>query len=310
MKNTYNHLFKGLISWILLTLPLFTFGQSEILPLWPDEIPNFQPATEKEVQTQGDIFWIRKVQKPSLAVYLPSKANANGKAILICPGGGYEGLAYDWEGSDIAKLLNSKGIAAFVLKYRMPQAKSVAVSHLAPLQDAQRALRLIREHSEKWNLSPNQIGVMGFSAGGHLAATLATHYQQESFAPMDEIDRRNARPDFSILVYPVISMKAEHTHQGSKDNLLGKSPLDSLVSLYSNELQVTKNTPPTFLIHSADDKAVPVSNSLLFYKALQKFEVQSELHIYSYGGHGYGLALGKGHLQGWTERMEDWLNSF
>ena len=309
MKNTYASPLKNFLVIGLFFTALHAFGQSETVPLWEDKIPNSQTTTEKETQTKGDLLWYRNVQNPTLEIYLPTKISATGRGVIICPGGGYAGLAYDWEGTDIAKWFNAKGIAAFVLKYRMPQSKAVIVSHKAPLQDAQRAIRLVREHAEKWNVSKNQIGIMGFSAGGHLAATLATHYNHQSYSPSDSIDTQETRPDFAILVYPVISMKEMHTHQGSKNNLLGKSPSEDLVSFYSNELHVTENTPPTLLIHSADDKGVPVSNSLIFYQALQEAGVYSEMHLYPYGGHGYSLAIGKGHLQTWPERINDWLES-
>lgn len=309
MEIKHSPFFKTILSVVFLSVTVFGFSQSEVIPLWPDKIPNFRETKEKETQSKGDIFWIYKVQKPSLEIYLPTKSTATGKAVVICPGGSYSGLAYDWEGSDIAKWFNAKGIAAFILKYRMPQSKSVIVSHEAPLQDAQRAIRLVRKNAEQWNVNKNQIGIMGFSAGGHLAATLSTRYDHQTFDPIDHIDTQNARPDFAILLYPIISMKSEITHQSSKDNLLGQNPTKTLIDFYSNEHHVNNNTPSTLLIHSSDDYEVPVSNSLLFYKALQKEGVSSEMHLYPYGGHGFSLAIGKGYLQSWTDQMEDWLNN-
>lgn len=292
----------------LLLIPSITFSQ-EVIPLWSGELPNSRQTTEKEVVNNGDIIWIEKVQTPTLEIYLPAKKNATGKAIVICPGGGYMGLAYDWEGTDIAKWLNSKGIAAFVLKYRMPQAKSVVVSHKAPLQDAQRAMRIVRSNAVKWNVKTDQVGVMGFSAGGHLASTLGTHYDTSIYAGNDDIDKQSARPDFVILMYPVISMKSDYTHAGSRNALLGENPNQELVLEYSNELKVTKGTPPTILIHSADDDVVPLENSIQFYQALREKEIYSEMHIYPKGGHGYSLATGQGHLQTWPDRVHDWLES-
>jgi acetyl esterase/lipase len=218
-------------------------------------------------------------------------------------------LAYDWEGTDIAKWFNSKGITAFVLKYRLPESKSLLVNHKAPLQDAQRAIRLVRHHAEKWNLSKDQIGIMGFSAGGHLASTLGTHYDIDKNVVTDSIDSLSARPDFMILIYPVITMKAPYTHLGSRTSLIGANPKPELINFYSNELHVDKDTPPTFLLHSTDDSAVPVMNSILFYQALEKENIYSELHVYPVGGHGFALAVNQGYLQNWTQLLYDWIQS-
>jgi len=236
-------------------------------------------------------------------------ANATGMGVIICPGGGYGVLAYDWEGADIAKLLNSRGIAAFVLKYRLPQSQSVIVSHKAPIQDAIRAMQFVRFNAEKWNVDLNKIGVVGFSAGGHLASTLGTHFNDRLQNTNDEIDKLNARPDFMALIYPVISMKDGITHSGSRNNLLGKSPSKELVEYYSNELQVTKETPPTFLIHSSNDKVVPVENSILMYQALLQENIPTEMHIFPEGGHGYSLAINKNYINAWPELFITWLNN-
>jgi len=261
-------------------------SQELTIPLWETGIPNFQ-ATEEQI------------------VYLPTPRNATGQAVLICPGGGYRGLAYDWEGTDIARWLNAKGIAGIVLKYRLPTTEG-SLQHASPLLDAKRAMRIVRSNAKKWNIHPHQIGVMGFSAGGHLAATLGTHfdYGQKNG---DTTDAYSSRPDFMILVYPVISMSTDYIHQGSKEALLGEDPSDELVRNFSNELQVSSTTPPTFLIHSGDDKAVPVENSLAFYKACLQKKVPAEMHIYPMGGHGFGLAIGKSYLQTWSDRLADWL---
>lgn len=283
-------------------------AQSNVFPLWPDEIPNSQESSQTETIEQDDITWIEQVNEPTLEVFLPPKGNATGQAVVICPGGGYRGVAYDIEGTEIAKFLNTKGIAGFVLKYRMPGAESVVVRNEAPLQDAKRALRTVRANAEKWNVSEDKIGVMGFSAGGHLASTLGTHFNHEdTFESLDHIDSISARPDFMILVYPVITMKNPHTHQGSKNNLLGENPNEEMIEYYSNETQITPDTPPTFLVHASDDEAVPVENSLLFYQALNDNGVPAEMHIYPEGAHGFNLGLGRGHLEGWTVRLYDWL---
>ncbi len=286
-----------------------SFGQSNVILLWEDKIPNSQPSDEKEEREVDGILKLRKVQTPTLEVFLPSERNATGKAVVICPGGGYGMLSYDWEGTDIAKWFNTQGVAAFVLKYRLPQSKSIIIQHEAPLQDAQRAMRLVRFHAEKWGVDKTKIGVIGFSAGGHLASTLGTQYDKITVKATDEIDKISARPNFMALIYPVISMKYPVTHKGSRNNLLGNNPSEILVNEYSNELQVNNNTPQTFIVHSTDDKAVPVENSLNFYKALKDVGVKAEMHIYPEGGHGYSLAINRGYLQSWTNRLADWLST-
>lgn len=282
-------------------------GQNSSIPIWPNQIPNQKQSDEKEKADHGDILWITNVQEPELDIFLPTKRSATGKAIVICPGGGYEGLAYDWEGSDIAKWLNAKGIAAFVLKYRLPISKSIITPHKAPLQDAQRALRLVRENAEKWNINKDEIGIMGFSAGGHLASTLGTHYDEDQDSFINGSISLSGRPDFMILVYPVISMKSPYVHQGSRNKIIGDDK--ALIEYYSTDQHVDENTPPTFLVHSGDDQSVPVMNSILFYQALIKNKVSAEMHIYPEGGHGYSLALGQGHLSSWPDQLIAWIHS-
>tara|TARA_B100000809_G_scaffold266900_1_gene332738 strand:- start:30660 stop:31538 length:879 start_codon:yes stop_codon:yes gene_type:complete len=285
-----------------------SLSQSEIIPLWEGEIPNSQESEEKEIYSDRAVYFISQVQVPTLEVFKPGKGQRNGKAVVICPGGGYHGVAYNWEGTDIAKWFNAKGVTAFVLKYRMPNSGSVKVSYEAPRQDAQRALRYVRYNADAYGIDKDQIGVMGFSAGGHLASTLGTQYDMKNNFKETELDIVSARPDFMILVYPVVTMKEDYTHKGSKNALLGKNPSQKLIEQYSNELQVTKNTPPTFIVHAADDKAVPVENSLQFYKSLNDHGVAAEMHLYPYGGHGFSLAIGKGRLQSWVDRLADWLD--
>lgn len=293
----------------LLILASSSFGQRNIISLWPNKIPNHQITDEVEIIESTGIIRISKVQTPTIKVFLPAKNNATGQAVLVCPGGGYGILAYDWEGTDIAKWLNSKGIAAFVLKYRLPNSKSVIKSYKAPLQDAIRAIRTIRYNAEKYNISKNQIGVMGFSAGGHLASTLGTHYNDVMYTAKDSIDQESARPDFMALIYPVISMKKGLTHYGSMKHLLGENADAKLIDKFSNELQVTKDTPPTFLIHASDDKAVPVQNSLLMYNSLIKNGVYTEMHIYPSGGHGFSFGHKRGHVSSWTDLFCNWIKS-
>ncbi|MDO5979572.1 alpha/beta hydrolase [Flavivirga spongiicola] len=293
-----------------MSLAMFnSFSQIEIVNLWDKEIPNSQETTEVEKIEKTDITRISLVKIPTLEIYLPSKKSATGKAVIICPGGGYGVLSYDWEGTDVAKWFNSKGIAAFVLKSRLPLSKSIIVSHEAPLQDAQRAIRWVRHNAETYQVNPDQIGVIGFSAGGHLAATLGVRYDKSNNFKEQALDTISARPDFTVLVYPVVTMMDDYTHKGSQNSLLGKNASDALKKEYSMELHVTENTPPTFMVHSGNDKAVPVENSLQLYKALNDKGVKVEMHIYPHGGHGYGLAIDKRHLQTWTDRLYDWLES-
>lgn len=284
-------------------------GQDTILPLWPkDRIPNWISSSEKEKHEQNGILRISQVQEPTIEVYLPAKSNATGKAMLIFPGGGYGILAYDWEGTDIAKFLNGKGIAGIVVKYRLPSSQSQKDKHIVPLIDAQRALRLVRSKAEFFHLDSNQIGILGFSAGGHLAATLGTHFNDKVYDAVDVVDEQSARPDFMALGYPVITF-GEMTHGGSKRNLIGENPKPEMIAYFSNEKHVTKKTPPTFLFHASDDNGVPVENSLLFFKALKDAGVSATMHIYPKGGHGFSLARNDPHLRGWTERMFEWLES-
>jgi acetyl esterase/lipase len=283
------------------------FGQNDIIPLWEGAIPNSQKSDEKEMYPDRDVYYISQVQTPTLEVFKSERKQSIGKAVVICPGGGYHGVAYHWEGTDIAKWFNSKGITAFVLKYRMPNSASVKVSYEAPLQDAQRALRYVRYNAEKYGLDKDQIGIMGFSAGGHLAATLGTQFEMKNNFKETALDKISARPDFMVLVYPVVTMKEDYTHKGSRNSLLGKNPSKKLIEQYSNELHVTENTAPAFIVHAGDDKVVPVENSLQLYKKLIDKGVPTEMHIYPYGGHGFSLAIGKGRLQSWIDRLGEWL---
>lgn len=282
---------------------------SLVLPLWAGTPPNAQPAKQPFERVQeGEILWVRHVENPSVEVRLPARGNATGQAVIICPGGAYGGLAYDWEGTDIAGWLNSRGIAAIILSYRLPIDGEVAHQKwLCPLLDAQRAIRLTRAHAADWAINPAKIGIIGFSAGGHLASTAGTRFDAGNANAADPADRFSSRPDFMILVYPVITMKTESTHAGSRTNLIGENPSEELIRHYSNELQVTSETPPTFLVHAADDGAVPVQNSLLFHNALLAHHVSAELHVYPQGGHGFSLALNRGHVQGWTQLCALWL---
>ncbi len=287
------------------------YPQDTILPLWPaDAVPNRIESDEVEILEKGAIQRISYVQYPQIEVYLPSEANSTGKAMLIFPGGGYHILAYDWEGSDIAKFLNSKGIAGIVVKYRLPISKSLENNQFVPLQDAQRAMRLTRYMAKNWNIDDNKIGIIGFSAGGHLASTLGTHFDDEVYKYVDGADLLSARPDYMALVYPVISFSDSLVHSGSKKALLGDEPDNESIRYFSNELQVSENTPPTILFHAADDKAVPPQNSLLFFRALNQKGVPAELHIYPEGGHGFSLATKHQSLSRWTQHLYEWTLQF
>lgn len=282
-------------------------AQDFTIPLYQGNIPNSIATGQKEKIERKDIVLISNVQDPDIAVFLPSKRFATGQAVLICPGGGYWVLAYDLEGTDIAKYLNSIGIAGIVLKYRLPTSGNSVVPYKSPLLDAQRAMRLIRSRAGEWNINPAKIGVMGFSAGGHLASTLGTHFDKGKSDSPDTIERESCRPDFMILAYPVITFTKPSTHKGSRDALLGKNPDTSLINYFSNELQVKEDTPPTFLVHADDDTGVPAENSLLMYAALREKKIPAELHILSEGGHGFGLASNNPHIASWTESLKLWL---
>ncbi len=285
-------------------------GQEYVLPLWPEnEIPNFIYTGEAEIIDTTDFIRIRNVQTPEISVYLPSRRNATGKSVIVIPGGSYRFLAYDTGGTDIAKWLNSKGIAAFLLKYRLPFASNNVVGHKSPLLDAQRAMRLVRHHAASWELDPQQIGVIGLSAGGHLAASLSTLFDYGDKGSQDAVERHSSRPDFSILVYPVITSDPAFSHESSFLALLGENPKEELLLRYSIEKQIKKDSPPTFLIHSADDAIVPVENSIIFFEKLKEKGIPTEMHIYPYGGHGFSLAIGRGHLSTWTDRVIDWIHS-
>ncbi len=237
-----------------------------------------------------------------LDIYLP-QANPAKSAVLVMPGGGYEYLAYGYEGTGIAHWLNARGVAAFVLSYRLGDRHHAPI----PLEDASRAMRLIRSSSARYGLDPDRIGVWGFSAGGHLASTLETHFVAGKPQAADPLERVTDRPSFSILAYPVISMKTGIAHPGSREHLMGAHPAPATVANYSNELHVTGDTPPTFLFATTDDKVVPVQNSVLFYEALVKHQVACEMHLFEHGPHGLGLAADDPRLRVWPELLQSWL---
>ena len=241
--------------------------------------------------------------QPAVFLHRPAAGRANGTAVVVCPGGGYGHLAMGHEGADVARWLTDRGVTALVLRYRI----APKYRHPVPLLDVSRALRLVRTRAGEWGVDPQRIGVWGFSAGGHLAATVSTHYDAGDARAGDPIDRVSSRPDFAVLAYPVITFRGDAAHNGSRRNLLGESPSPELVESLSNETQVTDRTPPTFLFHTADDAGVPVENSLLYFQALREHDVPAELHAYAHGRHGVGLAPGDAVLSSWPNRLRDWL---
>jgi acetyl esterase/lipase len=268
--------------------------------LYPNGVPNSKPAPADYKETSNK-DWAYKVTQPVLLPYLADKDKATGTAIVICPGGGYGGLSMDNEGTSIAKAFNDIGITAFILKYRLPSDEIMIDKTIGPLQDAQAAIQMVRRRATEWGINPAKIGIIGFSAGGHLASTAETHFNKVVIPNKDNI---SVRPDFAVLMYPVITFGGL-THQGSKDALIGKNPSQDLVDLYSNEKQVTADTPPTFIVMAEDDGIVPVENATLFYNAMIKAKVKGELHIYQAGGHGFGI-----NNRTSTEKWFDWCKSW
>ena len=264
-------------------------GDREFHLLWPDGAPG---AVGSEA-----------ADKPKITVYLASPETATGAAVVVCPGGGYRVVAADHEGRQVAEWLNSLGVSAFVLQYRL----GPRYRHPAPLQDAQRAIRIVRSRSGEWGLDPSRIGILGFSAGGHLASSAATHVDDGDAASEDPVEREGSRPDFAILCYPVISLSTVSTHSGSRTHLLGGDPDPALVWKMSSELQVTPRTPPTFLFHTDDDGAVPVMNPVLFFTALKRAGVPAEMHIFAHGRHGVGLAPDDPVLSQWPGLCSQWM---
>jgi len=282
-------------------------GQNKIISLWQGNVPGSIPNANYKETIDSEYHWIkvRFITNPTLEMYPAPAENNTGTAVIICPGGSYYGLSFIGEGAQIAKWLNSLGITAFILKYRLPDNAIMKNKTIGPLQDGQQAIRIVRRNAGQWGINPHKIGIIGFSAGGHLASTVSTHFDEKVYEPVDTI---SARPDFSLLIYPVISMDTAITHMGSRQNLLGNSPDPALVAHFSNELQVTGKTPPAFMVHSIDDGSVPVQNSIRYAMALHEHNVACELHIYQQGGHGYGLSPWGGTQSTWPEACRKWLD--
>ncbi len=273
-------------------------------PLYPkNDVPgNIEGENEESSETKDGILRISHVSIPTLAIFLPPPQKATGAAVIICPGGGYSILAAGHEGYDVARKLNEWGVAAFVLKYRIPDSKKQNTPHIAPLQDAQQAIYTVRANAAKWGVKSDRIGIMGFSAGGHLASTAATKFETS----LINNDKTSIRPDFQILVYPVISSNFFIKHAGSFKNLLGDNPPAARVNEYSSELSINAKTPPAFLVHASDDAGVKPDNSIVYYQALLKNKVPAEMHLYQNGGHGFGLN-NKTTTDQWILRCKAWM---
>jgi len=273
---------------VVMTFFLTINGQEEI-KLYKNGAKESNGITDKETKDKNN--FVINITDARMYAFIAPQEKATGAAVVICPGGGYRGISVEKEGYAIAKWFNQLGISAFVLYYRMPNGH-----YDIPLKDAQKALEIVHERAKGWNIDKNKIGIIGFSAGGHLASSVGTHFKIKT-----------DRPSFMILCYPVVSMNKEITHSGSRSNLLGENPSDELVKLYSNELQVTKNTPPTFIVHNIDDKVVPIINSEQLLKALQEKNVPAELHKFDVGGHGFGMLKRGIPVDNWTDLLQKWL---
>ncbi|WP_207508669.1 alpha/beta hydrolase [Telluribacter humicola] len=274
-----------------------TAQSQEIIPLYSAAVPNSKTTDVQESGAESGV--LRGITKPTLEYFKPAPDKASGAAVIVIAGGGYGVVVYNGEGISTAKALAERGVAAFVLKYRLPSDAIMADKKIGPLQDAQQAIKLVRENAVKWGIDASKIGIMGFSAGGHLASTAATHFEK---AYIENTSNTSLRPDFQVLVYPVISMRDSLSHGGSRDNLLGKYPSLQDVELFSNELQVRANTPPTYLTHAADDKLVDVDNSILYFEQLRHQKVPVEMHIYPSGDHGFIFRH-----PGWMEPLFAWM---
>lgn len=296
---------KNILSAVLLTvISLSAMAQeSKPIKLYPKGVPNSKAAPAGYAE-KNENNRVSMVTDPVITPFFPEKGKANGTTVIICPGGGYSRLAMDHEGIAVAKKFNEIGVTAFVLTYRLPSDAIMVDKTIGPLQDAQRAIQILRERAQEWSINPSRIGIVGFSAGGHLASTAITHFDK---AVIDNKSNISLRPDFGVLIYPVISF-GPIGHTGSKDNLIGKTPTPEMVDLYSNEKQVTANTPPAFLVHAEDDKTVPVMNSIVFYEAMVKAGVKGELHLFQAGGHGFGL-INKTTKAEWFNNCKDWMDA-
>ncbi|GAA4447828.1 hypothetical protein GCM10023189_04770 [Nibrella saemangeumensis] len=287
----------ALTGWLLVS-PFVSQAQ-EVIPLYSAAVPNSKQAEVSETGVESGV--LKGITKPTLEFFRPAAGKASGAAVIIIPGGGYGVVVYRGEGVNTAKAMAEQGVAAFVLKYRLPSDAIMPDKKVGPLQDAQQAIKLVRENAGKWGVDANKIGIMGFSAGGHLASTAATHFDK---AYIDNGNSTSLRPDFQILIYPVISMQDSLAHGGSRGNLLGKNPSRQDIDLFSNELQVGATTPPTYLTHAADDKVVDVDNSIVYFEKLRRQKVPVEMHIYPKGDHGFIFRH-----PGWMDPLFAWMKA-
>jgi acetyl esterase/lipase len=271
---------------ITLILPLHLYAQEKNIPLFPNGVPDSKvvPGTFKESVDANGFYY--RVSQPELIPFFPDKSKINGASVIICPGGGYQLVVASEEGTAVAKKFAELGITAFVLKYRLPNDTIMKNKSMAPLQDVQMAILTLREHAGQWHLDPNKIGVVGLSAGGHVASSAGTHF---NISYIENPKKTSVRPDFMVLIYPVITMDSSLAAPMSRGNLIGKRPTLAAIDFFSNEKHVTQETPPTFLLHATDDKRVTVRNSLLFYDALRKASVKTEMYLLQNGGHGFGV---------------------
>jgi acetyl esterase/lipase len=295
-----------LVSFLLLLYVSLLPAQSDTIRLFPEGIPCANELTT-QVRDRDIGIALSQVHEPEMLVYPALEREATGTAVIICPGGGYSGLAWDWEGTRMAEWFNSFGVTAFVLKYRLPRWESDECRSKVALMDAQRAMRIVRSRAEEWQLRSDQIGIMGFSAGGHLASTLSTHFDTGQTNAEQAVDQVSCRPDFSILMYPVITMDTAVAHMGSRRNLIGENPTAEMVLYYSNEEQITSQTPPTLLIHADDDRGVVPENSVRYYLKLREQGVPAAMHIFEKGGHGFSFGLGQGAVEKWRALCQDWM---
>ncbi|MDZ7690361.1 MAG: alpha/beta hydrolase [Balneolaceae bacterium] len=284
-------IFFLLIGLLVATVPgIAQDGADGQLLLWPDGAPNAQGNED--------------IDQPDMTVFLPESSVATGTGVVVFPGGGYQNLAMEKEGYKVARWLNELGVAAFVVKYRLGE----RYNHPSQINDAQRAIRMVRDNASEWGVEKDRLGILGFSAGGHLASTAGTQFSDGDPSASNSIDRQSSRPDFMVLIYPVVTMKMDYTHEGSRRNLLGPNPDQQLVDQLSNERQVTEQTPPTFIVHGTNDSGVPVQNSLQFYRALLQNNVPAEMHLFQDGPHGFGLAPDDSQLSIWTKLCENWMS--
>lgn len=308
MVNGENMIFrKGILLIFVFFSIVNAYSQDSVIVLWKKQIPgSVYSETYKEdtVFLKNGNIRIKKVSNPTLSVYFPSHETSCGTAVVICPGGGYVRLALDYEGYDVARWFAEQGVVAAVLKYRLPNDTVMTNKSVGPLQDVQEAIRVLRRNAEKWNINPAKTGVMGFSAGGHLAASASTLFGERVYEPEDNV---SATPSFSLLIYPVISMNDSITHPGSRKALLGENPDNVTIDKFSCDMQVKDDTPPAFLVHALDDKSVVPLNSILYFKALQEHGIETELHLYPKGGHGFGMANNMKKELNWTDTCLEWL---